>query len=95
VAGFRCGFTPADAALPTLTADLRTLNKTSCVVSAERFIAATTTNQGFIEVACSDGAPGYIIEYTSKPLAPTRATPCVQAQDIMGGCTMPQNQKKG
>jgi hypothetical protein len=95
VAGYRCGFTKADAALPTLTADLRTLNKTSCVVSGERFIARTTTNQGFIEVACSDGAPGYIIEYTSQPLAPTRATPCVQAQEIEGGCTMPQNQKKG
>lgn len=95
VAGYRCGFTKADAALPTLTADLRTLNKTSCVVSGERFIARTTTNQGFIEVACSDGAPGYIIEYSSQPLAPTRATPCVQAQEIEGGCTMPENQKKG
>jgi hypothetical protein len=95
VAGYRCGFTKPDAALPTLTADLRTLNKTSCVVSGEHFIARTTTNQGFIEVACSDGAPGYIIEYTSQPLAPTRATPCVQAQDIEGGCTMPANGKKG
>ena len=95
VAGYKCGFTKEDAALPTLTADLRTLNKTSCVVSGDRFIARTTTNQGFIEVACSDGAPGYIIEYTSQPLAPTRATPCVQAQEIEGGCTMPANGKKG
>jgi hypothetical protein len=95
VAGYKCGFTKEDASLPTLTADLRTLNKTSCVVSGDRFIARTTTNQGFIEVACSDGAPGYIIEYTSDPLAPTRATPCVQAQEIEGGCTMPANGKKG
>ena len=95
VAGYRCGFTKPDAALPTLTADLRTLGKSSCVVSGERFIARTTTNQGFVEVACSDGAPGYIIEYTSQPLAPTRATPCVQAQGIEGGCTMPANGKKG
>ncbi len=95
VAGYRCGFTQPDAALPTLTADLRTLGKTSCVVSGEHFIARTTTNQGFIEVACSDGAPGYIIEYSSQPLAPTRATPCVQAQEIEGGCTMPANGKKG
>lgn len=98
VAGYRCGFTQANAALPTLTADLRTLGKTSCVVSGSRFIGRTADNQGFVEVACSDGAPGYIIEYKAPPLSaatPTGATPCVQAQEIEGGCKMPENQKKG
>jgi hypothetical protein len=98
VAGYRCGFTQASAALPSLTADLRTLGKTSCVVSGERFIGRTADGAGFVEVACSDGAPGYIIEYKAPPLsqaAPTRATPCVQAQEIEGGCKMPENQKHG
>jgi hypothetical protein len=98
VAGYRCGFTAASAALPTLTADLRTLGKTSCVVSCERFIGRTADGAGFVEVSCSDGAPGYIIEYKAPPLsaaAPTRATPCVQAQEIEGGGKMPENQKHG
>jgi hypothetical protein len=98
VAGYRCGFTQASAALPTLTADLRTLGKNTCVVSGERFIGRTTDGEGFVEVACSDGLPGYIIEYKAPALSqatPTRATPCTQAQEIEGGCKMPENQKHG
>jgi hypothetical protein len=96
VAGFRCGFTKPDASLPTLTADLQKLGKTSCVVSAERFIARTTDNQGFIEVACADGAPGYIITYTAQPLAPKEALACLgEGKGIEGGCTLPTNQKHG
>jgi len=97
VAGYRCGFTKADAALPTLTADLKTLGKTSCVVSGQRFIARTTTNQGYVEVACADGNPGYIIEYSAPPMSPatpTRAIPCVSASEIEGGCQLPSNHKK-
>jgi hypothetical protein len=98
VAGYRCGFTNADAALPTLTADLKALGKTSCVVSAQRFVARTTANTGYVEVACADGNPGYIIEYTApalSPVKPTQAIPCVSAKDIEGGCTLPTNQKRG
>jgi hypothetical protein len=96
VAGFRCGFTKADASLPSLTADLQKLGKTSCVVSGARFIARTTNNEGFIEVACADGAPGYIIQYTSQPLAPTAALACLgEGKSIEGGCTLPTNQKHG
>lgn len=98
VAGYRCGFTDANAALPTLTSDLKALGKTSCVVSAQRFIARTTGNTGYVEVACADGNPGYIIEYSAPELAPvkpTQAIPCVSAKDIEGGCTLPSNQKRG
>jgi len=77
--------------LPTLTADLNKLGKSSCVVSAQRFIAKTVDNHGYIEVACADGGRGYIIEYTSQPLAPDQAIPCVSAKQIEGGCTLPTN----
>jgi hypothetical protein len=96
VAGYRCSFTTADAALPTLTADLNKLGKTSCVVSGSRFIAKTVDNQGFVEVACADGNPGFVITYTvGPPLAPKEAVACAAAKGILGGCQMPQNQKHG
>jgi hypothetical protein len=94
VEGYRCSFTQADAALATLTADLNKLGKSSCVVSGSRFIAKTTDNQGFVEVACADGNPGFIISYNAgPPLTPKEATGCVFAKGILGGCQMPQNQK--
>jgi hypothetical protein len=91
VVGYHCGFSTGDAVLPTLTADLNKLGKSSCVVSAQRFIAKTVDNHGYIEVACADGGRGYIIEYTSQPLAPDQAIPCVSAKQIEGGCTLPTN----
>ncbi|HLY80346.1 MAG TPA: hypothetical protein VKQ70_13275 [Caulobacteraceae bacterium] len=94
VAGYRCSFTGADAAVTTLTADLNKLGKTSCVVSGSRFIAKTADGQGFVEVSCADGNPGFVISYTvGPPVAPKEALGCAVAKDILGGCQMPQNTK--
>ena len=96
IAGYRCSFTKPDAALATLTADLNKLGKSSCVVSGSRFMAKTTDNQGFVEVACSDGNPGFVIGYSAgPPVTPKEATGCSFAKGILGGCQMPENQKKG
>lgn len=93
--GYRCGITKADAALPSLTADLKTLNKNTCTVSASRLVGLSTDGHGYVEVACSDGLPGYTIEYTVKPLAPTQAYPCTGPPPVTGGaCQLPGNTKK-
>ena len=94
IEGYRCSFTTADAAVATLTADLNKLGKSSCVVSGSRFIAKTADGQGFVEVSCSDGNPGFVISYTvGPPLAPKEALGCAAAKGILGGCSMPQNTK--
>jgi len=90
--GYRCSFTPADAALPHLTDELKTLGKTSgCVVSGERIVGATADHVGYIEVTCSDGTPGYMIAYNLPSMSPKEARACSVAKDIAGGCTMPGN----
>jgi hypothetical protein len=95
LAGYRCSFTSADAAIPTLTDDLKKLGKTSCVVNGQRFVADTVDHHGYIEVTCSDGNPGYIIDYVTSPaVTPHEATTCSFAKDILGGCTMPGNAPK-
>jgi hypothetical protein len=94
IAGYRCSFTKPDAAVASLTADLNKLGKTSCVVSATRFMAKTTDGQGFVEVACADGNPGFVISYTvGPPVVPKEALGCAAAKGILGGCQMAENNK--
>ena len=94
IAGYRCSFTKPDAAVASLTADLNKLGKTSCTVSATRFMAKTTDGQGFVEVACADGNPGFVISYTvGPPIAPKEALGCAAAKGILGGCQMSENNK--
>ena len=92
--GFRCTFTQVSAAYPSLTADLNKLGKSSCVVSGERVIGVTPDKLGFVEVACADGNPGYVISYSIVDMTVKDATSCPLAKDIAGGCQMPENLPK-
>ena len=94
--GYRCSFTKQDLNYPRLSADLKALGKGSCVVSGSRIIGQTAT-QGFVEVACSDGLPGWVLAY---PLGDPKPKPadllsCLQAKTVGGGCKMPTNATKG
>lgn len=94
--GFRCSFTKKDTQYARLTKDLVGFNKASCVVSDARVIGATE-NEGFVEVACSDGLPGWVLGYpigVAKPAAKEFLS-CVQAKGIGGGCKLPTNKVKG
>jgi hypothetical protein len=96
LAGYKCSFTPVELGFKPLQADLATLNKTDCQVSNWRAVGINSERtQGWSEVACSDGAQGYIIEYSLKPkITPTMAIVCSQAKGIGGGCKLPGNVKK-
>jgi hypothetical protein len=93
LAGFRCSFTKPDAAYPLLTADLKKLGKDSCVVSGERIMGTTPDKLGYVEVACADGNPGYVMSYTLANLQVKEAVACTFAKDVAGGCTLPTNVK--
>ncbi|HJV43424.1 hypothetical protein [Caulobacter sp.] len=94
--GFRCSFTKKDTQYARLTKDLVGFNKASCQVSDARIIGNTDT-EGFVEVACSDGLPGWVLGYpigVSKPAAKEFLS-CAQAKGIGGGCKLPTNKGKG
>jgi hypothetical protein len=94
--GFRCSFTKKDPQYARLTKDLVGFNKASCQVSDARIIGATDT-EGFVEVACSDGLPGWVLGYpigVAKPAAKEFLS-CAQAKGIGGGCKLPTNKVKG
>ncbi|HEY5071725.1 MAG TPA: hypothetical protein VII63_06805 [Caulobacteraceae bacterium] len=91
---FRCGLTKPQAAYPALTADLKSLGKTSCAVSNSRVVGVSADQKGYIEVACADGLPGFMIQYSISPMAARSAIVCAEAKGIGGGCTLPGNVKK-
>jgi hypothetical protein len=91
---YRCSLTKPSAAYPKLTADLRTLGKTTCTVSESRVVGISANKSGYIEVGCADGLPGYMIEYAMPSLTPKSTLVCLEAKGIGGGCTLPGNVKK-
>jgi hypothetical protein len=92
--GYRCSFSKKDTQFARLTKDLVGFNKASCTVSDARIIGSTD-NEGFVEVACSDGLPGWVLGYptgVAKPAAKEFLS-CAQAKGIGGGCKLPTNVK--
>lgn len=87
VAGYRCGLNKPEAGYAALTQDLRKFDQKTCTVSASRLAAKTTKGTILVEVACSDGFKGYMIEYNTSPVAAVGATGCAFA----GGCKLPGN----
>lgn len=94
--GYRCSFTKKDTQFARLTKDLVGFNKASCQVSDARIIGSNE-QAGYVEVACSDGLPGWVLAYpvgVAKPAAKEFLS-CAQAKGIGGGCKLPTNKVKG
>ncbi|MBV8684411.1 MAG: hypothetical protein JO111_16160 [Caulobacteraceae bacterium] len=96
--GYRCALTKPDAAYPALTEALKAVGKNSCTVSEARDVGVSSAEKkAYVEVGCSDGLQGYMLQYSFSPpapLTPQSAIICAQATSISGGCTLPGNTKK-
>jgi hypothetical protein len=92
LAGYRCSFSKAEAAYPILTAALKAKGKSSCTVSNARAIGRAETSE-FLEVACSDGLPGWVLEYAVATDETKSVLSCTQAKSIGDGCKLPGNTK--
>jgi hypothetical protein len=91
--GYRCRLSKAQADYPALTADLRALGKTTCVVTGERSVGVTAEHRGYTEVTCADGLQGFMIEYGLDPVRPLSATVCAEARGVGDGCTLAGNSR--
>ncbi|MDB5423567.1 MAG: hypothetical protein JWQ29_983 [Phenylobacterium sp.] len=87
VAGYKCSLGKADYA--GLTADLRKFDKKECTVSSVGSPLKAANGGIHLEVACSDGLPGYMIEFTD-PQTPKE----VQACTFSASCVLPTNKPK-
>jgi hypothetical protein len=92
--GFKCTFTPTEAIYPHLTEQLRAKGKPSCVVSGARPFARGEDGSDFVEVACADGGPGWVLVYPPQASAPSDLQNCAQVANVAGGCQLPTNMKK-
>jgi hypothetical protein len=92
LAGYRCSFSKAEAAYPLLTSALKAKGKASCTVSNARAIGRAETSE-FLEVACSDGLPGWVLEYAVGTDETKSVLSCTQAKSIGDGCKLPGNTK--
>lgn len=93
--GFRCSYTKPDVEFARLWDDLKSYNKAGCQVSGARIIGRTDTS-GFVEVACADGLPGWVLSYPLNQASPkpNELLSCLQAKGVGGGCKLPTNIKK-
>jgi hypothetical protein len=87
IAGYKCTLGKADYS--GLTADLRKLDKKECTVSSTGQPLKAPDGSIRLEVACSDGLPGYMIQFTD-PQTPKEAVACTFA----GNCVLPTNKPK-
>ena len=88
VAGYRCSLNKQETGYASLTADLRKFDQKTCTVSASRLAAKTAKGTILLEVGCSDGLKGYMIEYNTSPaVTAIGATGCAFAS----GCKLPNN----
>jgi len=85
-AGYKCGL-GKDLGYDALTADLRKFDQKTCTVSNARPAAKTDKGTILVEVACSDGFKGYMIEYNPTNYTAVGAIGCAFA----GGCALPGN----
>jgi hypothetical protein len=88
VAGYKCSLGKADYA--DLTAELRKADKKECTVSSVGQPLKAQDGSIRLEVACSDGLPGYMIQFTD----PTTVKEVV-ACTFTSACTLPTNKPKG
>ncbi|ALL12169.1 hypothetical protein [Caulobacter henricii] len=93
--GYRCSFSKQDSMFPRLSADLKAYGKGSCEVSGVRLVGRND-NEGYFEVACSDGLPGWVMSYPVNTPNPKskEILACSQAKGIGGGCKLPTNASK-
>lgn len=89
LAGYKCTLGKTDFA--GLTADLRKFDKKECTVSGVGTPLKSADGTMRLEVACTDGLPGYMLQFTD-PQTPKDAVAC----SIAGNCVLPTNKiKKG
>jgi hypothetical protein len=88
--GYKCTLTPVEAVYSHLTDQLRTQSKSVCNVSGARPMGHGADGSDYVEVACADGYPGWVLTYTSGP-EPTAVRGCAKAASIGDGCQLAAN----
>jgi hypothetical protein len=90
--GYACSLSDKKLAFTAITDQLKAMDKKTCIASAISPRASATT--AWIEVACSDGEPGWMIKYPRDSNTPSEVITCPEfTKRGAGECALPTNKK--
>jgi len=89
--GVTCQLTDPSVVYPKYTERLVAMGKSQCKVSGAKFLASTTAGSDFIETACSDGLPGFVISIDHTTGKTNELLTCGQAARSGAACSLPTN----
>jgi hypothetical protein len=90
--GYACSLSDKKLAFTAITDQLKAMDKKTCVASGISPRASATT--AWIEVACSDGEPGWMIKYPRDSNTPSEVITCPEfTKRGAGECALPTNKK--
>ncbi len=93
--GATCQLTQPTAALyDKYTQRLVAQGKNQCKVSGAKYLASTTDGSDYIETACSDGLPGFVISIDHTTGATKELLTCGQVSRSGAACSLPTNAGK-
>ena len=87
-----CTLTSSAPLYAKYTSALAAKGRSSCKVSGARYLGRAPSGTDFIETACADGAPGWVIEFTPSIQVKSLLS-CGQAKAAGLGCQLPTNTK--
>ena len=85
-----CQLTTPTTVYAKYTAALAAKGRSSCKVSGARYLGRTPSNTDFVETACVDGKPGWVIELTQSDQV-KQLLSCGQAKAAGLACQLPTN----
>jgi hypothetical protein len=92
--GVTCQLTQPTELYSKYTARLVALGKTQCKVSGAKYLASTNEGSDYIETACSDGLPGFVVSVDHNSGATKELLTCGQVARSGAACSLPTNQTK-
>ena len=91
VSGQTCKLTDASVVYPKYTAALVSKGRSACKVSGAGFLGRTQAGVEYVETACSDGAPGWVIGFKAGTNTADELLTCRQASNSGLPCKLPAN----
>ena len=92
VLGQTCKLTDAAQLYPKYTQELAAKGKKTCKVSGAKWLASTNNGESYIETACSDGLPGWVMLMTPTGTVSEVHT-CGELKSSGVACSLPGNTK--
>ena len=89
--GQACKLSQASVVYPKYTEALAAKGRSTCKVSGAGFLGRTTTNVEYVETACADGAPGWVIGFKAGTTTADELLTCKQANNAGLPCKLPTN----